>query len=119
MPLIKTIRGAPHHDELARTVAERLRRGFIREPHVAIEVETYRPFFILGRGDVARPVRLRPAYDGGRTRSRSPAGSRRAAYRWDIQARPAGPGRASSAIRCRRSRACGPATPIIVKERWF
>ena len=24
------------------------RRGFIREPHVAIEVEAYRPFFILG-----------------------------------------------------------------------
>ena len=34
--------------ELARSVAARLRNGFIREPHVAIEVETYRPFFILG-----------------------------------------------------------------------
>jgi polysaccharide export outer membrane protein len=34
--------------ELARAVAARLRNGFIREPHVAIEVEAYRPFFILG-----------------------------------------------------------------------
>jgi len=34
--------------ELARSVAARLKNGFIREPHVAIEVETYRPFFILG-----------------------------------------------------------------------
>ena len=34
--------------ELAHAVAARLRNGFIREPHVAIEVETYRPFFILG-----------------------------------------------------------------------
>ena len=34
--------------QLARVIADRLRNGFIREPHVAIEVETYRPFFILG-----------------------------------------------------------------------
>ena len=34
--------------ELARTMAARLRNGFIREPHVAIEIESYRPFFILG-----------------------------------------------------------------------
>jgi polysaccharide export outer membrane protein len=34
--------------QLARAVAAKLRAGFIREPHVAIEVETYRPFFILG-----------------------------------------------------------------------
>src|SRR5579863_8084314 len=34
--------------ELARSVAARLRNGFVREPHVAIEVEAYRPFFILG-----------------------------------------------------------------------
>ena len=29
-------------------VAARLRNGFIREPSVAVEVESYRPFFILG-----------------------------------------------------------------------
>jgi polysaccharide export outer membrane protein len=34
--------------QLARVLADRLRNGYIREPHVAIEVETYRPFFILG-----------------------------------------------------------------------
>ena len=34
--------------ELARSVGARLKNGFIREPHVAIEVESYRPFFILG-----------------------------------------------------------------------
>jgi polysaccharide export outer membrane protein len=34
--------------QLARIIADRLRRGYIREPHVAIEVEAYRPFFILG-----------------------------------------------------------------------
>ena len=39
--------------QLARAVAAKLRAGFIREPHVAIEVETYRPFFILG--EVTQP----------------------------------------------------------------
>jgi len=34
--------------QLAHTIADRLRSGYVREPHVAVEVETYRPFFILG-----------------------------------------------------------------------
>jgi polysaccharide export outer membrane protein len=29
-------------------IAAKLKQGFVREPHVAVEVETYRPFFILG-----------------------------------------------------------------------
>jgi len=33
---------------LAKAIADRLRRGYVREPHVTVEVETYRPFFILG-----------------------------------------------------------------------
>ncbi len=34
--------------ELERMVQERLRNGFVREPQVSIEVEAYRPFFVLG-----------------------------------------------------------------------
>ena len=33
---------------LAAAIARRLRNGYIRDPHVAVEVEAYRPFFILG-----------------------------------------------------------------------
>jgi polysaccharide export outer membrane protein len=33
---------------LSRTIASKLRDGYLREPHVAVEVEAYRPFFILG-----------------------------------------------------------------------
>jgi polysaccharide biosynthesis/export protein len=33
---------------LAAQIAGRLKNGFIREPSVAVEIETYRPFFILG-----------------------------------------------------------------------
>ncbi len=49
MPLIGPVgaRGLTTQD-LSRAVGDKLRRGFIREPHVAIEVEAYRPFFILG-----------------------------------------------------------------------
>jgi polysaccharide export outer membrane protein len=39
--------------QLAYTLTERLKQGYIREPKVAIEVEAYRPFFI--HGEVANP----------------------------------------------------------------
>lgn len=34
--------------DLSRAIAARLRNGYIRNPHVSVEVEAYRPFFILG-----------------------------------------------------------------------
>ncbi len=34
--------------QVAGAIASRLRAGFIRNPHVSVEVEVYRPFFILG-----------------------------------------------------------------------
>jgi polysaccharide biosynthesis/export protein len=34
--------------QLEADVGARLRNGYVREPHVAIEVEQYRPFFVLG-----------------------------------------------------------------------
>src|SRR6201999_2604840 len=38
---------------LASEIAVKLRNGFIRDPSVAVEIESYRPFFILG--EVAAP----------------------------------------------------------------
>ena len=38
---------------LAAEITARLRNGYIREPSVAVEIEAYRPFFILG--EVAAP----------------------------------------------------------------
>jgi polysaccharide export outer membrane protein len=38
---------------LAAEITAKLRNGFIREPSVAVEIESYRPFFILG--EVAAP----------------------------------------------------------------
>ena len=34
--------------QLSQMISERLKLGYVREPHVSVEVETYRPFFILG-----------------------------------------------------------------------
>jgi polysaccharide export outer membrane protein len=49
MPLIGSVpaRGRTPSG-LAADIAARLRNGFIREPSVAVEIEAYRPFFILG-----------------------------------------------------------------------
>jgi polysaccharide biosynthesis/export protein len=38
---------------LASAISAKLRNGYIREPSVAVEIEAYRPFFILG--EVAAP----------------------------------------------------------------
>jgi polysaccharide export outer membrane protein len=49
MPLIGSVlaRGDTT-DQLGAKVAAKLRDGYIRDPHVAVEIEAYRPFFILG-----------------------------------------------------------------------
>jgi polysaccharide export outer membrane protein len=49
LPLVGTVpaRGASTQ-QLSRAIADRLKQGYVREPHVSVEVEAYRPFFILG-----------------------------------------------------------------------
>ena len=49
MPLIGAVRARGlTPSALAASITGRLRNGFIREPSVAVEIEAYRPFFILG-----------------------------------------------------------------------
>jgi polysaccharide export outer membrane protein len=54
MPLIGSVtaRGRTA-SSLASEITAKLRNGFIRDPSVAVEIEAYRPFFILG--EVAAP----------------------------------------------------------------
>lgn len=49
MPLIGQVevRGSTTREVEAR-IAQKLRGGFLRDPQVTIEVDTFRPFFILG-----------------------------------------------------------------------
>jgi len=49
MPLIGAVEARGRTtSELSGAIVARLKGGYIREPHVAVEVESYRPFFILG-----------------------------------------------------------------------
>jgi polysaccharide export outer membrane protein len=49
MPLIGAVSARGHTPaQLQQAIAAKLRQGYVREPHVAVEVEAYRPFFILG-----------------------------------------------------------------------
>jgi polysaccharide export outer membrane protein len=120
MPLIGavTARGLTTQ-QLARAVAQKLRGGFIREPHVAIEVEVYRPFFILG--EVTQPgqypyvpnmtVETAVAIAGGFTPR---------AYRFDVKIDRPVPG---DVMRSRSSvpllTRVHPGDTIVIKERWF
>ena len=54
MPLIGSVPARGRSPaSLAAEISAKLRNGYIREPSVAVEIESYRPFFILG--EVAAP----------------------------------------------------------------
>jgi len=49
MPLIGLVEAQGRTTySLARQIEDRLRAGYLREPKVSVEVEQYRPFFVLG-----------------------------------------------------------------------
>jgi polysaccharide export outer membrane protein len=118
MPLIKRVaaRGLTT-EELAHAVADRLRRGFIREPSVAIDVDVYRPFFILG--EVLFPGQY--AYVPHMTVENAVAiagGFTPRAYRWNVTLdRPVAGGVVRNTVPPLTLIRAG--DTIIVTERWF
>lgn len=49
MPLIGTVQVGGHSTaQAARLIEGKLASGYVREPHVTVEVDAYRPFYILG-----------------------------------------------------------------------
>lgn len=54
MPLIGAVEARGRTTaQVAGTIISKLKAGFVREPHVAVEVEVFRPFFILGEVNAA------------------------------------------------------------------
>ena len=105
--------------QLAGAIAEKLRGGFIREPHIAIEVEVYRPFFILG--EVTQPgqypyipdmtIETAVAIAGGLTPR---------AYRWAAKIdRPEPDGAMRGRLSASLLTRVHPGDTIVIKERWF
>jgi polysaccharide export outer membrane protein len=118
MPLIGavSVRGCTTL-QASRVISDKLRNGFVREPHVAIEVEAYRPFFILG--EVIAPglypyvpnmtVETAVAIAGGFTPR---------AYRYDAEV-----SRSQSGVTARQKvpliAPVRPGDTITIGERWF
>ncbi len=49
MPLIGVVDvGGKTTQQLERAIEGKLRAGYLREPKVSVDIDTYRPFFILG-----------------------------------------------------------------------
>jgi polysaccharide export outer membrane protein len=119
MPLIGavSVRGCTT-TQLARLIADRLKSGgFVREPHVAIEVEAYRPFFILG--EVVAPGQY--PYVPNMTIETAVAiagGFSPRAYRWDAEV-----SRSSMGVTARQKvpmiAPVRPGDTVTIAERWF
>ena len=103
--------------QLAGLITQRLKAGFVRDPSVSVEVELYRPFFILG--EVTTPgqypyvanltVEGAVAIAGGF----SPRANKRAAE----VTRSTGPQQFRSEVPLNTP--IKPGDTIVVKERWF
>lgn len=118
MPLIGGVRAKGLSPaELAGSITARLKHGYIREPYVAVEIEAYRPFFILG--EVTAPGQY--PYVPNMTAESAVAiagGFTPRAQRHDVKLTrtyPAGPLTTSVPI----ATTLKPGDTILVGERWF
>lgn len=118
MPLIGSVPVAGRTTaETVQTIEARLRAGYLREPRVTVEVDVYRPFFVLGEvvtsGQFpyvnAMTVQTAVAIAGGF----SPRAERRSAE--ITRMTPQGPVSATVPI----TYAVRPGDTIVIKERWF
>jgi polysaccharide export outer membrane protein len=118
MPLIGTVqaRGLTKED-LAHTITKLLAKTYIREPHVALEIELYRPFFILG--EVTAPGQY--PYVAKMTIEQAVAtagGFAPRAWKWPVEIRRKAPG-GMLRIKAQPIDPICPGDTLIVAERWF
>jgi polysaccharide export outer membrane protein len=118
LPLIGTV---PARDltkeELAHTITKLLAKTYIREPHVAIEVELYRPFFILGEVTApgAYPYVARMSIEQAVAVA---GGFAPRAWKWPVEIRRKAPG-GILRIKAQPIDPICPGDTLIIAERWF
>jgi protein involved in polysaccharide export with SLBB domain len=103
--------------QLSQRIAERLKQGYVREPHVTVEVESYRPFFILG--EVTTPGQYPYVADMTVEKAIAIAGGfAPRAYKATVELTRNAPGdQAKSEVPL--TYPLRPGDTVLVKERWF
>ena len=118
MPLIGVVPvGGQTTGQAARTIEAKLASGFVREPHVTVEVDAYRPFYILGEVTTSGQY---PFVNGMtvETAVAIAAGfGPRAARDYAVLTRESGAGLASGIVPM--TYPVRPGDTIVVKERFF
>jgi polysaccharide export outer membrane protein len=102
---------------LASEIAGKLRKGYIREPSVAVEIESYRPFFILG--EVAAPGQYPYVPNMSVESAVAIAGGFSPRARRDSVTLTHSDGSTSSRVVVPLGTALNPGDTVLVGERWF
>ena len=103
--------------QLSARIAERLKQGYVREPHVTVEVESYRPFFILG--EVTTPGQYPYVADMTVEKAIAIAGGfAPRAYKTTVELTRSAPGDQSKS-EVPLNYPLRPGDTVMVKERWF
>ncbi len=103
--------------QLSQRIAERLKQGYVREPHVTVEVETYRPFFILG--EVTTPGQYPYVADMTVEKAIAIAGGfAPRAYKSTVEVTRSAPGDQTKG-EVPLNYPLRPGDTVLVKERWF
>jgi polysaccharide export outer membrane protein len=102
---------------LAAEIGGRLRNGYIRDPSVAVEIDSYRPFFILG--EVAAPGQYPYVPNMSVESAVAIAGGFTPRARRDRVTMTHTDGSGSSRVVVPLGTALGPGDTVLVGERWF
>jgi polysaccharide export outer membrane protein len=102
---------------LAAEITAKLRSGYIRDPSVAVEIESYRPFFILG--EVAAPGQYPYVPNMSVESAVAIAGGFSPRARRDSVTLTHSDGSGSMRIVVPLGTSLGPGDTIMVGERWF
>ena len=103
--------------QLSARIAERLKQGYVRDPHVSVEVESYRPFFILG--EVTTPGQYPYVADMTAEKAIAIAGGfSPRAFKSTVEVTRSAPGERFKGD-VPLSYPLRPGDTVLVKERWF